>query len=468
MRFIPNSEASRRQAMLEQIGAPSVEALFERAIPGHLLGKAELSIPPGLSEPEHLERFQAFADANRSFGERCFLGAGAYPHVIPLVADSLIGRGEFFTSYTPYQPEISQGTLQAIFEFQSFITTLSGLDVANASLYDGASASAEAILMAARLQSKGNAGRAGAGKGPERQRILLAQSLQPSYREVVETYTRHLPLQLESVPCDGQSGGIDQEAVAGALDEDVACLVLQSPNFWGVIEDVQAVSALAHRVGALVVVVLTEALSLTVLEPPGALGADIVVGEGQSFGLPLSYGGPYLGFLSCRQAHKRQLPGRLVGQTTDRQGRPGFVLTLSTREQHIRRARATSNICTNQNLTMMLAVMYLTLMGRRGLHEVGLQNLSLQRYFSEQLAARTAFRHRFEGPVFNECLIHGDTPLERVEKRCLDQGMVPGLRVPLPQDEQAGSTSAEGLLVAVTETKSRRTIDALIDALAAA
>jgi glycine dehydrogenase subunit 1 len=445
MRFIPNNDRIRRE-MLAAIGVSGIAELFA-SIPEPLRLSRPLDLPRGMAEQDQLDWFAEVAARNLAAERDCFLGAGAYPHFSPLVVDHLLHRAEFFTAYTPYQPEISQGTLQAIFEFQTFICLLTGMDVANASLYDGASATAEAVLMAERLQ-----------RG--RRRVLLAASLHPHYREVVQTYARHLGLVLERVAHDDRSGRIDPAALEGALGDDVACVVAQQPNFYGVVEDLEAAARLAHAHGALLVASVTEALSLAVLQPPGACGADIVCGEGQSFGVPLAFGGPYLGFMACRDPHKRQLPGRIAGQTVDAEGRRGFVLTLTTREQHIRRERATSNICTNQNLVMLSALIHLTLLGRKGLMEVAAQNVSLMAYFLGKIVQIEGFAPRFEGPRFNEVALRCPKPAAQVLKACQARGILAGLNLGRFEPELADT-----LLLAITETKTKAQVDALVDAL---
>jgi glycine dehydrogenase subunit 1 len=445
MRFIPNS-GPVRQAMLAELGVSSLEELFAAIPEAARLGR-ELHIPPGMAEQDQLTLFEQLAAKNAGSAYSSFLGAGSYPHFIPLTADSLLQRGEFLTAYTPYQPEVSQGTLQAIFEYQTFICILTGMEVANASVYDGASAAAEAVLMADRLQRGRN-------------RVILPASLHPFYRDVVETYTENLDIVLDTVPMEPASGRIDLAALQPMLDEDVACVVAQQPNFFGVVEDLDAVSAAAQRAGALQVTVVTEALSMALLKPPGESGADIVAGEAQSFGVPTYYGGPYLGFMAAREAHKRQLPGRIAGQTVDAEGRRGFVLTLATREQHIRREKATSNICTNQNLVMLSALIYLTLMGREGLGAVARQNVSLMAYFLEQLAGVPGYEVRFSAPHFNEVALTCPRPAAEIVAACAEQGILPGLAVGRFFSEEANT-----LLVAVTEVQDRQAIDALVGAL---
>ena len=445
MRFIPNNERVRRE-MLAEMGLSGIDDLFA-SIPQRYRLQKGLNIAPGQSEAEHLALFDELA--GRNLGADClsFLGAGAYDHFSPLVVDALLQRAEFFTAYTPYQPEVSQGTLQAIFEFQTFICCLTGMDVANASVYDGASATAEAVLMADRLQKR-------------RRRVLLPVSLHPHYRAVVETYCTHLELTLETVPADPVTGRMDLESLAARLDEDVASVVVQQPNFYGVVEDLSAIAARATQHGTLTIAAVSEALSMAVLKPPADCGVDIVCGEAQSFGVPLAYGGPYLGFMACRDVHKRQLPGRIAGQTVDTEGRRGFVLTLATREQHIRRERATSNICTNENLVMLAALFYLTLMGRDGLRQVAGHNVSLLAYLAAGIAGIEGYTPRFIGPRFNEVALRCPRSAAQVVVACRERGIVPGLDL-----GRFDANLADTLLVAVTESKTKADVDHLLDAL---
>jgi glycine dehydrogenase subunit 1 len=345
-------------------------------------------VPAAVSEPELRERFVIRSVRNSSATCRpCFLGAGAYDHYAPAPIDQLLLRAEFYTAYTPYQPELAQGTLQAIFEFQTMMADLTGMDVSNASLYDGASACAEAALMAHRIH-KGRT-------------VLVARSVHPAYREVLRTYVKHLGIVVEEIPFEAD-GRLDLPAMKSALCEDVCLILVGQPNFFGVVEDLKAVAAsLPEARKPLLGAVVTEALSLALLEPPGACGADLVCGEARSFGLPLGFGGPYLGFITTRQTNMRQLPGRLCGETVDADGKRGFVLTLTTREQHIRREKATSNICTNEGLCMLAATIYLALLGRKGLADLARHNFSKAEYLKEALAAKGIAR-LFEGPTFNE------------------------------------------------------------------
>ena len=347
MRYLPKSPADRKE-MLREIGVGSIDDLFA-PIPSEYRLQRDLKVPAAMSEQEITEWFRQQAARNAA-GYQTFLGAGAYNHYRPVVIDSLISRGEFFTAYTPYQAEISQGTLQSIFEFQSMICELTGMEVANASMYDGSTAVTEAIMMAERVT-----GRSG---------VVMARSVHPEYGEVLLTYARHQGLQVAQAGF-GQSGRIDVAAADALVTDETACLVVQSPNFFGTIEDIKQLADLAHSRGALLVVAISEALSLGIVKPPSE--ADIVAMEAQSFGVPLGFGGPYAGVIATKERFVRQMPGRLVGQTVDSKGRRGFCLTLSTREQHIRREKATSNICTNQALIALMATIFMTVYGREGL-----------------------------------------------------------------------------------------------------
>ena len=356
MRYLPKSPAER-QAMLTAIGVKSVDELFS-TIPERYRLREALKLPGPYSEAEVIQYFKERA-AENSLGYASFLGAGVYNHLRSVVTDAIIQRGEFLTSYTPYQAEISQGTLQAIFEFQTLMCQLTGQEVANASMWDGSTATTEAVLMAERITG--------------RRRALVARSVHPEYRDVLNTYAQHSGLLVEEIPFSA-TGTVDEQALQSVLKDDVAAVVVQSPNFLGVIESVQALVDVVHGSGALLVVAVTEGVSLGLVRPPAE--ADIVAMEGQSFGLPPSYGGPFVGVIASRNKYVRQMPGRLAGQTTDAEGHRGFVLTLATREQHIRREKATSNICTNQALCALAATVHLTLLGKEGLREMAQQNLS--------------------------------------------------------------------------------------------
>lgn len=391
MPFIPHTETDLRE-MLTAIGVESVEALFDE-IPSGLRSGEFTGIPPGLTEMAMARRMR---DRARQDGEAiCFIGAGAYDHHIPAAVWQIASRGEFLTAYTPYQPEASQGTLQLLYEFQSMLVTLTGLDVANASLYDGASALAEAVLMAVRLCRSGA------------RRVLMPQNLNPRYRQVVRTLVSGQGIELVELPFDPLGGHTDPSLLRHFNSQDIAALVIPQPNFFGVLEEVDALTAWARHQGVMTIA-LVNPVSLGLLRPPGewdGSGVDIACGEGQPLGIPLSSGGPYLGFLCCRTAHIRQLPGRLVGRTLDRQGREGFVLTLQAREQHIRRAKATSNICTNQGLMATAAAIHMTLLGPEGLRRVAVACHAQTRRLVEALSALPGVAPVFNRPYFHECAI---------------------------------------------------------------
>ncbi|GBC78293.1 putative glycine dehydrogenase (decarboxylating) subunit 1 [bacterium HR08] len=437
MRYIPNSPEERAE-MLRAIGCTTIEDLF-RPIPEKFRLREPLRLPSARSEAELLAFFRELAARNAAATEYAvFLGAGAYHHFIPSVVEALISRAEFFTVYTPYQPEIAQGTLQALFEYQTLICQLTGMEVANASLYDGSTALAEAVLMAERLT--------------HRREILMARSVHPEYREVVRTYTRTLGLSVRLMDYDPETGGLQARAVTPSAE--TAAVIVQSPNFFGVIEDLEAIAARAHEVGALCIVVITEPISLGLLRPPGELGADIVVGEGQSFGIPISFGGPYLGVFATRERFVRQMPGRIVGQTFDSRGRRGFVMTLATREQYIRREKATSNICTSQELCAIMATIYLSTMGPRGLRDVAEQNAQKAAYLAREIARQSGFRLRFCGSHFNEFVVHSEHPVALVLEKLRERKILGGL--PL---ERYYPELRECFLVCVTEVIPRSAIE---------
>lgn len=440
MRYIPNSPDERR-SMLKSIDCASVEELFEQ-IPDNLRLNEPIGIGSGVPESDLIASFRELAADNR-VDYISFLGAGAYPHFIPVIIDSLISRSEFFTAYTPYQPELSQGTLQYIFEFQTMICQLTGMEVANASLYDGSSALAEAVLMANRIT--------------RRDKFIIADTVHPQYREVVSTYTRNLGVEIEYAP-HTEAGTLDLNSLH--IDEQTAAVAVQSPNFFGCVEDLSAIADAAHQAGALLIVSITEPMSLGLLKSPGACGADIVVGEGQSFGIPLSYGGPYLGLFATLEKYVRQVPGRLVGEARDESGRRGFVLTLSTREQHIRREKATSNICTNQGLFALMATVYLATMGRRGIQEVARQNLQKAHYAASEICRLDGFSLRFQAPFFNEFVVRMPRQATSVTRALLDKKIVCGVALECYYPELSDS-----VLVCVTETAKKEAIDRLVAAL---
>jgi glycine dehydrogenase subunit 1 len=436
MRYLPNSPADRA-AMLEATGHRSVDELFQQ-IPGELKVQGPLSLPGPLSESEIVEFFQTAARQS-SREHASFLGAGAYSHYRPVAVDALLSRGEFFTAYTPYQAELAQGTLQAMFEFQTLITQLTGMDVSNASLYDGSTATTEAVLMALRIT--------------RREQVLVARTLHPEYRQVLATYVQHQGIAVREIPYDG-TGQVDVDQLSAALNAQTAAVVIQSPNFFGALEQVREIAELAQRNQSILIVTITEPLSLGIVQPPAE--ADIVCGEAQSFGVPVSFGGPYVGFLACREKFLRQMPGRLVGQTTDTEGRRGFVLTLATREQHIRREKATSNICTNQSLCALAATIYLCLLGKNGLRALAEQNLAKAHYAAKQLAAAAGAALPFSAPFFNEFVVR--TPVDSRELLTLLEGqqIIGGFNL-----ERFYPELKNHVLVCATETASRAAIDCM-------
>jgi len=443
MRYIPNSP-DERTAMLQNIGVAGIEELFQQ-IPENLRFNSPIGIGEAMSEPDLIAYFRDLASKNAT-DFHSFLGAGAYSHFIPVVIDSLISRSEFFTAYTPYQPELSQGTLQYIFEFQTMTCQLTGMEVANASLYDGSTGLAEAVLMAQRIT--------------RRDKFIIADSVHPQYREVVELYTKHMGLQFDYAQHD-ESGAFDIRNLK--VDKETAAVVVQSPNFFGCIEDLQAIGEAAHEAGALLIVAVAEGISFGALKSPGACGADIVVAEGQSFGIPLSYGGPYCGMFATLEKYIRQMPGRLVGETKDHHGRRGYVLTLSTREQHIRREKATSNICTNQGLFALMATIYLATLGRKGVQEVAQQNLQKAHYAANEIAKLDGFSLPFSAPFFNEFVVRTPQPANEVTRSLLGKKILGGIALEAYYPEMS-----DALLVCVTETTKKEAIDNLVAALAEA
>jgi glycine cleavage system P protein (glycine dehydrogenase) subunit 1 len=436
MRYLPKSP-SERQEMLAAIGLNSVEQLFS-AVPERFRLRESLKIPGPFSEAEVIGYFKSRA-AENSTGYASFLGAGVYDHLRSVIVDTILLRGEFLTSYTPYQAEISQGTLQAIFEFQTLMSQLTGQDVANASMYDGSTATTEALLMAERVTG--------------RRRVLTARSLHPEYREVLKTYAKNSGLQIEELRYT-KTGALDEGALRAALREDVAAVVVQSPNFFGAIEDPSMLAALVHAAGALLVVTVTEGVSLGIVKPPAE--ADIVALEGQSFGLAPSYGGPYVGVIASKEKFVRQMPGRLAGQTADTQGRRGFVLTLATREQHIRREKATSNICTNQALCALAATVHLCLLGKEGLREMAEQNLSKAQFALRELLKIPGVRRAFDAPFFNEFTIELPRSARMVNSELLKHKIIGPLSLGVHYPELT-----KHALVCVTETTTRQDIERL-------
>ena len=434
-----------RREMLDVIGAEGFDDLFS-SIPEGLRYGGELPVEEALSEPELIRHLDELAARNGpASGMLSFLGAGCYPHFVPTHVDALIQRQEFMTAYTPYQAEISQGTLQAIFEFQTLVSMLTGMEVCNASMYDGASAVAEAVLMARRLMRRGG-------------RVLWSEGLHPAYREVAQTYARHLDVEFELLGLD-PSG----RTSIPALDDDVIAVIVQQPNFFGVVEDLRAAGAAVAEASAKFIVAVTEPVAWALTVPAGEVGADIVAGELQSFGNGQNYGGPLVGFMATRMEYVRNLPGRLAGQTVDAEGRRGFVLTLATREQHIRRAKATSNICTNTALCALATCIHMSSLGRNGIRELALQNLAKATYARARLAEVPGIEFPFDGPHFNEFVVRLPIGAGDVVDRCAANGVVPG--VPLGRFDAAREHE---LLVCVTEIHTRDDIDRLTQGLAGA
>jgi glycine dehydrogenase subunit 1 len=429
LRYLPKSDSERRE-MLEACGVTSPEELFDH-LPEAVRLNRPLALDPGISEYEIVQYFRDRAGEAAS-GYASFLGAGVYNHYRPVLVDTVVSRGEFLTSYTPYQAEISQGTLTTIFEFQTMICQLTGMDVANASMYDGSTAVPEAAMMAVRATGKG--------------RVVVARSVHPEYREVLHTYAKHQGMPVAEFGFANETGGIDLEDLERKIDDLTAAVIIQSPNFFGIVEQVKAAAEIAHRRGALLIVVFTEAVSMGILEPPA--DADIVAGELQSFAISPSYGGPYAGIIATKEKYMRQMPGRLVGQTVDTQGRRAFCLTLSTREQHIRREKATSNICTNQALIALMATVFMSVYGKQGLRELAQQNLAKAHYLAAKLD------RRFTGPFFNEFVVRAP---ESMNKDLLKKKIVGGLPLGRFYPELADS-----MLLCATEMSKRADMDILI------
>jgi glycine dehydrogenase subunit 1 len=443
MRYTPHTTADCEQ-MLRAIGIESIEALYQH-VPASLRQRSKINLPEGVSEFSLRQRLARLASCNATPSEwRLFLGGGIYHHFIPSAVDAIISRAEFATSYTPYQPEVSQGTLQALFEYQTLICQLTGMEVSNAAVYDGASAAAEAVLMSRRIQPS------------KRRRVLISRALHPQYRAVVETYLRNLPgVELEEIPF-AVTGATEATEIARRVDDQSICVVLGYPNFFGVIEDLAPAQAACSKAGAHLISVTTEALSLAVLRPPGEFGVDIAVGEGQSLGVPMSLGGPAFGFFTCQKKFVRSMPGRLVGETVDAEGRRGFVLTLATREQHIRREKATSNICTSQTLCTLAATVFMSLLGKSGLRSLAEVNALRAHHAFAQLQNAAKLEAVFSGPFFNEFVLRAPE-VRRLFAQCADHKIVPGILLKDYYPELADS-----FLMCVTELNQREEIERLV------
>ncbi len=431
--------------MLAEIGARSIDDLFS-AIPDEYRLTGGLNVPPQQAESEIVDYFRA-AGRKNSTGYASFLGAGAYRHYRPVIIDALVQRGEFLTSYTPYQAEITQGTLQAIFEFQTMIAELTGMDLANASMYDGSTGAAEAVMMAARITG--------------RHQTAIARSVHPEYREVMATYAKHQGLPATLVGYDAQTGRLDLKSLAAAVTEETAAVLVQSPNFFGVIEDIPAIAEIAHARGALLIVSIAEAVSLGIVRPP--VEADIVSMEAQSFGVALSYGGPFCGVIATKEKYVRQMPGRLAGQTIDAAGNRGFVLTLATREQHIRREKATSNICTNQGLIALAATVYMSLLGPEGLRRVALLSHEGAQDLKARLLALPGVSALGPAPTFYEFAVNLPRPAALVNQELLAKGFIGGRAL----GDDYPELGPGSWLLAVTEKRSAAEIAAFADAVGA-
>jgi glycine dehydrogenase subunit 1 len=444
MSYVPNTDQNRKE-MLEKIGVKDFSELI-RAIPDSIRLKEELKLPPPVSELELTRLLGETASRNKDTSQTtCFLGGGAYDHFIPAIVDQITSRSEYYTAYTPYQAEVSQGTLQSIYEFQSLICELTGMDAANASMYDGATAAAEAALLAHAYT--------------RRDEILVAESLNPDYMKVINTYCGSIKLKVDRLPLVEAEGLIDADVARKKVSDKVACLVIQTPNFFGLLENIEEIESLAHSTGALLVLVC-DPISLGILKTPGEYNADIAVGEGQALGNNLYLGGPYLGYFACKQSLIRRMPGRIVAATTDTKGRAGFVMTLQTREQHIRREKATSNICTNQALCALSACVYLSIMGKSGIRKVAELCLQKSHYAAERIAEIKGFNKRFDAPFFKEFVVQTPFPPEKIIKSLLEKGIFAGVDLSLFDRRFENQ-----LLVCVTEKRTKEEIDLLVDEL---
>lgn len=446
--FISITEFEKKQ-MLREIGANNIDELFS-SIPAIIREKAEKILNKNypfskpLIEQEVAEHLKSFAILNEKASRlMCFAGGGAYKHFIPSAIDYLIARSEFLTSYTPYQAEISQGTLQAIFEFQSYIAMLTGLDVANASMYDGASACAESVLMSMRITGK--------------KHVLISKALHPHYIKVIKTYTQGMDVDIEYVPYDPQTGITSLEALRNAIDDRTACFVAGYPNFFGVIEPIDRLFNEVYNKKALAIAVITEAISTGLLTPPGRLGADITAMECQSFGVPLSFGGPYIGVIAIKKEFVRQLPGRLVGETIDKEGKRAYTLTLATREQHIRREKATSNICSNEGLLAIAVTIYLSIVGKKGLMKIAYLNHDNTVYLHDKLSQLGNIEFPFNGPFFNEFVVRIRN-LYNVYNGLIKDGFLPGIMLETYYEEMK-----DCLLMNTTELHTREQIDKFVE-----
>lgn len=427
--YLPNTDADR-SLMLREIGVSSIEELFQD-IPERYR-HAHFNLPPPLSELELKKELRQLASHNVSLDEyACFLGAGSYRHFIPSIVSHITGRSEFYTAYTPYQAEVSQGTLQPVYEYQSLVCQLTGMEVSNAGMYDGSTAAAEAAIMACTITKKG--------------KVAVLTTLNPTYRKVIDTYVGGRNLSLDTV-----------ELSSNHLSSDRACLIIQQPNFFGYFEEMEAYVQKAHDIGALLIVI-ADPISLGMFKPPGDYGADIVVAEGQPLGIPISFGGPYLGIFACRKEYVRQMPGRIVGKTVDAEGKPGYVLTLVTREQYVRRERATSNICTSEALMALAAAVYLATLGKRGLRQVAELCYHKAHYAAEAIGKLKGYSLAFQQPFFKEFVIRCPVAPRKINDALFKEGIIGGLDISHIIDN--------GMLLCVTEVNTKQDIDRLVEIL---
>jgi len=444
MTFVPHSDADRRE-MLRRVGVSDIDELF-RDVPRGLVRDEPLELPRALSEWEAVRRLRELAARNPALVS--FAGGGLYDHHVPAAVDHIIRRSEFYTAYTPYQPEVAQGTLQVIYEFQTMVCELTGMEVANASMYDGATATGEAALMALSVARRG--------------RILVAGTLHPHYRKVVRTYAEGSASEVEVIPA-GEDGRVHADAVAEAMDDDTACVIVQNPNFFGLLEELESLAEAAHEGGALFVTAVADPVSLAMVRPPGDAGADIVAGEGQPFGNAPSFGGPVVGLFAARHEHVRKMPGRIVGATEDEAGRRGYVLTLQTREQQIRRDKATSNICTNQGLNALAATVYLATVGREGLRRVAETSARNARFARGLIEAMDGVEPLHPGsPFLREFAVRTREDSRAILERGIERGILAG--VSLSRFPELGAP--DGLLLAFTEKRNRAEIEDLMDVIA--
>ena len=442
-RYLPMTPQDEK-AMLDTIGIQSIDELFAD-IPEKVRFKGEYKIKPAKSESSLTKELSQLAAKNADSNTYAsFLGAGVYDHYKPIIVDHVISRSEFYTAYTPYQPEISQGELQAIFEFQTMISELTGMDLANSSMYDGGTALAEAGMLAA--------------GHTRRKKILVSRAVHPETRAVVRSYALGQSIAVEEIPL--KDGHTDLEALKGMIDDNTAAVMIQYPNFFGQVENLKEIEPIVHGAGALFAV-SSNPLALGALTPPGKLGADITVGDAQPFGIPEAFGGPHCGYFAVTKALMRKVPGRLVGETTDEDGRRGFVLTLQAREQHIRRDKATSNICSNQALNALAASVAMTALGKEGTKEIAIQNITKTHYMKQQLKG-AGFEIAFEGAHFNEIVVKTDSPVKKLNASLLKKGMIGGYDLGLSYDEFQGH-----VLVAVTEQRTKEEIDAFVQEMGA-